>query len=107
MKICTKSRLPAYAIYMLRIEKVKFHKVVAGQTAREIAAAYRVGLFALVQENELTEEVKEGQVLRLPKERGNSYVVQTGDSKKLLCGEQERYEKRNGKHLYPGMQVIL
>ena len=92
---------------MLKIANVQFHKVVLGQTAREIAAAYHVGLYALVKENGLTQEVEEGQILRLPKERGNAYIVQSGDSKSLLCGRVEGYEKRNGKYLYFGMRVIL
>ena len=92
---------------MLKKASVKFHKVAAGQTAREIAAFYHVGLFALVKENKLTQEVVEGQVLRLPKERGDSYTVKAGDSKGLLCGAKEGYEQRNGKFLYPGMRVIL
>ena len=92
---------------MLKIASVKFHKVVAGQTVKEIAAAYHVGVFALVKENGLTEEVVDGQVLRLPKERGNGYTVKAGDSKGLLCGTKEGYEKCNGTFLYPGMRVIL
>ena len=92
---------------MLKIEKVKYHKVVEGQTARGIAAAYGVGLFALVQENGLMEEVEAGQVLRLPERAGDAYTVQAGDSKRLLCGTKEGYERNNGKYLYLGMRVIL
>ena len=53
------------------------------------------------------EEVEAGQVLRLPKRAGDAYTVQAGDSKRLLCGTKEGYERNNGKYLYLGMRVIL
>ena len=92
---------------MLKIEKVKYHKVLQGQTLREIAAAYCVSEWALARENCLTCEVEAGQILRLPKSGGNRYTVQAGDDKKILCGSKENYEEKNGKYLYPGQRVVL
>ena len=61
-----------------------------------------------MKENGLNEEVKSGQLLMIPKERGNLYVVKEGDTKSLLCGSAENYEKRNGTPVfYLGMQVVL
>jgi hypothetical protein len=92
---------------MLRIERVRVHKVLQGQTIKEIAAAYCVGEWALAQENALIEEVKEGQVLLIPVLQGNRYTAQVGDEKQLLCGSKENYEKKNGPYLYPGKRVVL
>ena len=97
----------AYDIQMLKTIKKRYHRVLRGQTLAEIATAYHVGEYALAKENGLEKEVQEGQVLRLPKERGNRYIVRAGDSKKLLCGSKENYEKRNGPHLYLGQRVVL
>jgi len=33
--------------------------------------------------------------------------VQAGDTKSVLCGSEERYEKINGPYLFPGMRVRL
>lgn len=92
---------------MLKMQKHKYHRVLRGQTLSSIAAAYCVGEYALAKENCLTEEVQEGQILRLPKITGNRYTVQAGEDKKVLCGSKENYEKRNGKHLYPGQRIVL
>lgn len=85
----------------------KLYKVKRGQTLGEIAKRAGVTVYKLVQENGLTEEVAEGQILRLPV-RGNLYTVREGDSKKLLCGSEENYEKINGTGIfYLGMRVLL
>ncbi|MBR2904228.1 MAG: LysM peptidoglycan-binding domain-containing protein [Clostridia bacterium] len=92
---------------MLKIDGRKYHKVSRGETIKKIAEAYCVGEYAIVRENGLTGEVETGQILRLPKERGNCYMVQAGDTKSVLCGSEERYEKINGPYLFPGMRVRL
>ena len=96
---------------MLRIVVKKYHKVQAGQTAKTIAEAYGVSVYRLALENGLKEEVSVGQILRIPLERGNTYTVQRGDTKSLLCGSAEAFDKRNAGGgvgvLYPGMRIIL
>ena len=92
---------------MLKTQRNKYHKVLRGQTLSAIAAAYHVGEYALAKENGLKDEVVEGQVLRLPPWTGNRYTVGIGEDKKLLCGSVERYEKSNGKALYPGQRIVL
>ncbi len=74
---------------------------------RQIATAYCVSARLLAKENGLTEEPKKGQILRIPNVSGNGYTVQCGDSKALLCGSEENYEKKNGDVFYLGMRVIL
>ncbi len=92
----------------LALLEKKFHTVRKGQTLREIAWAYGCPQSILVKENGLTEEVKEGQVLRLPENRCHLYRVRGGESKTLLCGSKESYEKRNGTAVfYPEQTVWL
>ena len=93
---------------MLKIQIPDFYKVKRGQTLSEIAAAFCVAERALVKENSLKEPPFEGQILRIPKERGNAYFATFDDSKTLLCGSEENFCKKNGTaHLYAGMRVIL
>ena len=93
---------------MLKTEKWHYYQVKKGQTLREIADYFSVSEFLLVKENGLMEEVWAGQILRIPEERGNVYFVQAGDTKRLLCGSEEEYIKKNGTDIfYIGMRVIL
>ena len=72
-----------------------------------IAKGLNTTVYALVAENSLTEEVYEGQLLRVPEMRP-LYTVQAGDDKALLCGSEKAYETRNGTQVfYPGMRVRL
>ena len=62
----------------------------------------------LAKENDLTEEPNVGRILKIPKESGNAYIVQAGDTKALLCGSEENYRRKNGTDIfYIGMRVIL
>lgn len=86
----------------------QFHTVRKGQSLSDIADFYCVSTYLLAKENGLREEVYAGQVLKIPNERGNVYFVQEGDTKALLCGSEENYEKKNGTDIfYIGMRVIL
>jgi len=92
----------------LQLKTPDFYKVKRGQTLREIARAFCVSERALVKLNDLKCEPYDGQILRLPKTKGNAYTAREGDSKTLLCGNDETYEKKNGTNaLYLGMRVIL
>ena len=93
---------------MLSVEKRKLHIVRRGQTVKSIAEFYSVSEYLLAKENGLTKEPFEGQVLKIPSERGNAYFVRAGDNKALLCGSEERYFQKNGTDIfYIGMRVIL
>lgn len=92
---------------MLTLKNKQLHRVGKGQTLESIANAYRLPPKAIVLENSLTGEVFEGQLLRLPKRKGNLYTAKAGESKELLCGSRENYEKKNGKELYPGLKIWL
>ena len=93
---------------MLKMKRVKFHLVKAGQTLENIAEAYSVSPFLLARENGLKTEPFIGQILRIPKETGDAYIVQEGDTKSLLCGGEESFAKKNGTGVfYLGMRVIL
>jgi LysM repeat protein len=92
---------------MLKQEYKKLHKVIESETLEKIAQNYRIPIRAIVRENNLKREVWAGQVLVLPAFQGNLYTAQAGDSKELLCGSKENYEKKNGKLLYPTLKVWL
>ena len=93
---------------MLQLITPKYHIVRKGQTLTDLAAAYCLPESLLVKENELTEELFEGQILRIPNVRGNLYVVKAGEGKTLLCGSAENFYRRNGTHtLYPTQRVLL
>lgn len=93
---------------MLRLKQRKFYRVQAGQSLKEIAAAFCVSEFLLAKCNGLKEPPYVGQILLIPDERGNAYTVKQGDTKALLCGSVENFERKNGTDiLYLGMRVIL
>ena len=84
------------------------YRVKRGQTLSQIGAAFGTPPRLLAAENGLGEEVCEGQVLLIPRETGNLYLVRGGESKTLLCGSPERFERRNGTRLlYIGQTVLL
>jgi hypothetical protein len=93
---------------MLKTVQVQFYKVKEGQSVRQIAEYFSVSPYLLAKENGLICEPSCGCVLTIPNERGNYYVVKEGDSKALLCGSEENYEKKNGTDVfYIGMRVVL
>ncbi len=93
---------------MLKTVIPKFYKVKKGQTLAVIARAFSTTESLLVRENGLVAPIFEGQVLKIPRVRGNLYVAQAGEGKSLLCGSAENFEKRNGTTvLFPGMRVML
>lgn len=93
---------------MLTIVIPKFYKVRKGQTLGMIAEAFSVPETRIVYDNSLKGEVSDGQILRLPAERHNLYVVRAGDTKTLLCGNAENYRKLNGTNaFYPGMKIWI
>ena len=88
--------------------QTQYYKVKEGQTVEGIAAFFCVSPRLLARENGLQCEVRAGQILRIPSEKGNAYTVCAGDSKALLCGSEEAFEKKNGTDVcYIGMRVVL
>ena len=86
----------------------KFYKVKAGQTVREIADYFCVAPRLLIQENGLLQEPKAGQILFIPKQRGNAYTVKEGDTKALLCGSEDAFRQKNGTDIfYIGMRIRI
>ena len=93
---------------MLRVKISKYYKVKEGQTLRNIAEPFGVAERLLVKENALVSPPFVGQILRIPDTRGNAYTAKAGETKTLLCGNEEGYERKNGTDiLYIGMRVIL
>lgn len=103
-----KTVFSTYTITMLKRYIPEFYPVKKNQTLEEIAEAFFLPPAVLVAANNLKERPKEGEVLYIPKPSGNLYSVQAGESKTLLCGSEENYEKKNKTTiLYPGQKVFL
>lgn len=74
----------------------------------EIAEYFSVSEWLLVKENDLKAPPQPGQILVIPKETGNRYIVREGDTKTLLCGSEENYLRKNGTDVfYIGMKIII
>ena len=92
----------------LLLKESEFYRVKRGQTLRGIAGAFSCPERLLAACNNLTEEVKEGEILFIPDVEGNLYTVRGGESKALLSGSDERFfEKNQTNFLYPTQKVIL
>ena len=70
---------------MLCIKIPVYYKVKAGQTLRCVAEAFSVPETRVVYDNSLTGEVHEGQLLRLPREKGNLYTVRAETPKSFFA----------------------
>lgn len=93
---------------MLELEFIVYYKVKKGQTLAKVAKTFCVAERLIVKENGLRKELCEGQVLRIPTQRGNAFTAHEQATKTLCCGSDERYKEKNGTDiLYPGMRVIL
>lgn len=93
---------------MLEVEFIVYYKVQKGQTLAKVAKAFCVAERLIVKENRLRAELCEGQILRIPTQRGNAFTAHEQATKALCCGSDKRYEEKNGTDiLYPGMRVIL
>ena len=85
-----------------------YYRVKRGQTISSIAKTYDLPPRLLAFYNNLKGEVEEGQVLAIPERQGNLYVVRGGESKTLLCGSPENFERKNGTQcFYIGQTVVL
>ena len=92
---------------MLKLEIRQPYKVKWGQSLKTVAEECGTSAFAIVAQNDIKEELYEGQLLFLPN-AGNVYVVQAGDTKSLLCGGDKQFFEKNGTNVfYPGMRVLL
>ena len=93
---------------MLKTVQSKYYKVKEGQTLRQIAEYFSVSERVLAKRNGLKSMPYAGQILRIPEEKGNAYTVRAGDTKILLCGSEERYERLNGTQVfYIGMRILI
>ena len=93
---------------MLKTVNCKYYQVKEGQTLTQIAAYFSVSPRLLARENRLTCPPRKGQILVIPNQTGNAYAVREGDTKALLCGNEENYESRNGTQaFYLGMSVRI
>lgn len=93
---------------MLTLSRPNLYRVKRGQTIAQISHVFRVPVSVLVYENGLKEEVQEGDVLIIPPQASNCYLVRGGESKSLLCGSETQFEMKNKTTcLYPLQTVYL
>ena len=78
-----------------------------GQTLAQIANYFSLSARVLARENGLKKEVYAGQILQIPKTEGNAYIVKEGDTKRLLCGNEKEYARKNGEAFYLGQRIRL
>lgn len=84
-----------------------YYRVKRGQTLTAVARVFGVPPRLLAKENDLTQELSAGQILRLPPPC-NLYEIKGGESKELLCGSDKAFVEKNGtKYLYPTQIVSL
>lgn len=92
----------------LLLKECGYYRVKRGQTLSEIARVFLLPARVLAFANGLTEEVHAGQVLKIPARAGNLYRVRGGESKTLLCGSPESFERKNATAcLYPAQEIFL
>lgn len=97
----------AWCVKLLLKDSVTY-RVKKGQTLKDVAAAFSLPELLIARHNDLKEEVAAGQIVKLPKVRGNLYTVREGDTKTLLSGSDENFEKTNGSGvIYPGLKVLV
>ena len=88
--------------------QTQYYKVKEGQTIQQIAEYFSLSPYLLAKVNGLRQQPSKGCILTIPDEKGNYYTVKEGDTKTLLCGSKENYEKKNGTDVfYIGMRVVL
>ena len=93
---------------MLKTENYEYYQVKQGQTLSGIAEYFSTSEYLLVKENGLIAPPYAGQILVIPKQRGNGYLVREGDTKELLCGGVEKFKEKNGTDaFYIGMKIII
>ena len=93
---------------MLKTQIQRYYKLKKGQTLKEVAKYFSVSEYLLAKENGLKEAPFVGQILLIPDQRGNEYIVREGDTKALLCGSEENYVKKNGTDIfYIGMCIRI
>ncbi len=93
---------------MLKTERVNYYKVKEGQSIAQIAAYFSLSPYLLAAANGLKEPPRAGVILEIPSACGNAYTVREGDTKELLCGSAENYERLNGTAcFYVGMRIIV
>ncbi len=74
----------------------------------QIAEYFSLSPYLIARENGIRAPLRVGQILALPAQRGNRYVVKEGDTKELLCGSEENFRQKNGTDIfYIGMRIIL
>ncbi len=92
----------------LDLSRPGYYRVKRGQSLREIARVFLIPPRVLAAVNGLTAEPEEGQILSIPPSGGHLYVVRGGESKRLLCGSDEAFERKNfTSRLYPAQIVWI
>lgn len=103
-------------IFLIRGEAMRtydiIHRVEKGDTLAKIAAKYGVPQTMIARDNELTEEIYEGQRLIIGRVEGTVYSVRPEDTlesiaQKFGVDKEEILKKNNIKDIYPFMSIVI
>ena len=88
------------------------HRVERGDTLAKIAARYGVPINMIARDNELTEEIYEGQRLIIGRVDGTVYTVKPEDTLEAIAGrfgvdKDAILKKNNIKDIYPFMSIVI
>lgn len=89
-----------------------FYRVNGGDSVLSLAAKFHVPPAVIVKENNLKEEIREGDVLFICGARGNAYTVQPFDTIESVAArfnvEEERLKELNGvDYIFYGLEVLI
>lgn len=89
-----------------------FYRVTENDTVSSVSSKFKVPQFSIVRLNNLTEEIKDGDILYLEKCDGKTYAVRPDDtvrslSRKFGLSEAELKEKIGSDYVFYGMTVNI
>ncbi|MBR5388591.1 MAG: LysM peptidoglycan-binding domain-containing protein [Clostridia bacterium] len=89
-----------------------FYRVTENDTVSSVSSKFNVPQFSIVRLNNLTEELKDGDILYIEKCDGKSYTVKPCDtvrslSRKFGLSENELKEKIGSDYVFYGMTINI
>lgn len=93
---------------MLELLRRNCYRVKKGDSVEGICREFSVPECVLVGKNALAGEDGEGQIIIIPENNYHLYTVTDGDSRKKLCGSDEKYREINfTDYFFIGMKIFI
>lgn len=93
---------------MLELLRRNCYRVKKGDSVERICREFSIPECVLVGINSLSGDVEEGQIIIIPENNHHLYTVTDGDSKKKLCGNDEKYREINfTDYFFIGMRIFI